>query len=420
MNFINFTDIDFDERNKFNREIADLNMQKAEQISLLSSFLAANKDIFHNAYMFDFNSINDVSELNGEFDYWIRSLRDARRNAERTGNLSRILNDLYVKLADIYNKIIESKVKLEQYDNEHKINLTDEDLRSAVEYINSVTDIGNRIGEKRNKIAVIINYMKNIDTEDFMKNDHKMMFEELNNEINLDMAEMCKLLSSKNFDVDDYRIFRSNVSRNLANMIGTNLSLNNSSYDVLYYEHDELSRMLRNTRRSENIPEPEEIHEDEVPILSEEIPVELPSADDNSLNNNTENDVLESFDEPISSNVDDIPVEDNSLNDKSLDDKSLVDNSGDDAFEEEEREPVKNSPISQFRDKFKHYVKGISTANGKLKENISKKVLYKSALRWVGVVGVLAVAAVINPTLLFGGAVVGAGLYEYNVAKKVK
>lgn len=431
MNFINFNAIDFDERNKFNEEIANLNMQKAEQISLLSSFLAANKDVFHSAYMFDFNSISDVSQLNGEFDYWIRSLRDARRNAERTSNLNRILNNFYVKLADIYNKINEANRNYAKYESEHKNNLNDEDLRPSVEYINSITEIGNRIGEKRNNIAIIINYMKNIDTEDFMKNDHRKMAENLQNEINLDMAEICKLLSSRNFDIDSYRIFRSNISRNVANMGGTSLSFSNETYDVLYHEYDALSEMLRSGRKPmDEVPQPVEIHEEPTPIPSEEPPIELPPVDNNPMDNNPENEVPENLEELNPSNddipvegddlgddsLDEVPLNDDSLNDESLDDSSL----DDDLDDEVEREPVKNSPLSQFRDKFKRSVKGISKANGKLKGKIDAKVFRKAALRWTGVVGVLAVAAVINPALLLGGAAVGAGLYEYNVAKKMK
>lgn len=431
MNFINFNAIDFDERNKFNEEIANLNMQKAEQISLLSSFLAANKDVFHSAYMFDFNSISDVSQLNGEFEYWIRSLRDARRNAERTSNLNRILNNFYVKLADIYNKINEANRNYAKYESEHKNNLNDEDLRPSVEYINSITEIGNRIGEKRNNIAIIINYMKNIDTEDFMKNDHRKMAENLQNEINLDMAEICKLLSSRNFDIDSYRIFRSNISRNVANMGGTSLSFSNETYDVLYHEYDALSEMLRSGRKPmDEVPQPVEIHEEPTPIPSEEPPIELPPVDNNPMDNNPENEVPENLEELNPSNddipvegddlgddpLDEVPLNDDSLNDESLDDSSL----DDDLDDEAEREPVKNSPLSQFRDKFKRSVKGISKANGKLKGKIDAKVFRKAALRWTGVVGVLAVAAVINPALLLGGAAVGAGLYEYNVAKKMK
>lgn len=420
MNFINFEDIDYNKRNEFNEKIADLNMQKAEQISMLSSFLAANKDIFHGAYMFDFNSISDVSQLNGEFDYWIRSLRDARRNAERTNNLNKILNNFYVKLADIYNKINETNRDYAQYESKQKSNINVEDLRPSVEYINSITEIGNRIGEKRNKIAVIINYMKNIDTEDFMKNDHRMMVDSLKNEINLDMAEICKLLASKNFDIDTYRIFRSNTSRNVAIMGDTSLSLDNESYNVLYNEYEALSEMLRGVRKPVDVPQIEEIHNEPTPIPSEEAPIEMPSVDNNQVENNPANDVIESSDEQNPSN-DDIPVEGETLNDTPIDDIPLDDSSLDDNLDEEvEREPVKNSPLSQFRDKFKRRVKGISIANSKLKGKIDAKVFRKAALRWTGVVGVLAVAAVINPALLLGGAAVGAGLYEYNVAKKMK
>ena len=381
--------------------------------------------------MFDFNSISDVSQLNGEFEYWIRSLRDARRNAERTSNLNRILNNFYVKLADIYNKINEANRNYAKYESEHKNNLNDEDLRPSVEYINSITEIGNRIGEKRNNIAIIINYMKNIDTEDFMKNDHRKMVENLQNEINLDMAEICKLLSSRNFDIDSYRVFRSNISRNVANMGGTSLSFSNETYDVLYHEYDVLSEMLRSGRKPmDEVPQPVEIYEEPTPIPSEEPPIELPPVDNNPIDNNPESEVPESSEEPNSNNddipvegedlgdnpLDEVPLNDDSLNDESLDDSPL----DDDLDDEVEREPVKNSPLSQFRDKFKRSVKGISKANGKLKGKIDAKVFRKAALRWTGVVGVLAVAAVINPALLMGGAVVGAGLYEYNVAKKMK
>lgn len=436
MNFINFDAIDFDERNKINEEIANLNAQKAEQISLLSSFLAANKDVFHSAYMFDFNSISDVSQLNGEFDYWIRSLRDARRNAERTNNLNRVLNNFYVKLADIYNKINEANKNYAKYESEHKNNLNDEDLKPSVEYINSITEIGNRIGEKRNKIAIIINYMKNIDTEEFMKNDHRMMVESLSNQINSDLSEICKLLASKNFDIDSYRIFRSNISRNVANMGDSSLSFSNESYDILYHEYDALSEMLRTVRKPMTVvPQPVEIREEPTFIPSEETPIELPPADNNPIDSASENET-ENFEELNPSNDDNIPVEgddlsddslnddslnDDSLNNDSLNDESLDDSSLDDDLDDAvEREPVKNSPLSQFRDKFKHAVKGISKASGKLKGKIDAKVFRKAALRWTGVVGVLAVAAVINPALLLGGAAVGAGFYEYNVIKKMK
>ena len=430
MNFFNYGEEITHEQNKFKEKLDDLNMEKTEQLDLLSSFLFANKDIFHRAYMFDFNSISDVSQLNGEFNYWIRSLRDARRNAERTSNLTNVLNNFYVKLADIYNRINETNKEIAQFENEHKVDFNDEQLREPVEYINTITEIGNRIGEKRNKIAVIVNYINNIDTEDFMRTDHRIAIENLQNEIDFDMAEICKLLASKNLDVDNYRIFRSNISRNVANMNGTSLSLTNASYDVLYHEYGALSDMLRGFKKPMDTPKPEESHEEPSPNPSEEPPIELPPVDNNPMDSNPENEVSENFEELNPSN-DDIPVEgddlgddpldekplnDDSLNDESLDDSSL----DDDLDDEAEREPVKNSPLSQFRDKFKRSVKGISKANGKLKGKIDAKVFRKAALRWTGVVGVLAVAAVINPALLLGGAAVGAGLYEYNVAKKMK
>lgn len=414
MNFFNYGEEITHEQNKFKEKLDDLNMEKTEQLDLLSSFLFANKDIFHRAYMFDFNSISDVSQLNGEFNYWIRSLRDARRNAERTSNLTNVLNNFYVKLADIYNRINETNKEIAQFENEHKVDFNDEQLREPVEYINTITEIGNRIGEKRNKIAVIVNYINNIDTEDFMRTDHRIAIENLQNEIDFDMAEICKLLASKNLDVDNYRIFRSNISRNVANMNGTSLSLTNASYDVLYHEYGALSDMLRGFKKPMDTPKPEESHEEPSPNPSEEPPV-----DDNDLDNN----VPEGHDD---SNPDDSSEhsidEDNSLDNSSLDSDSEDNNLDDDndLDDEEEREPVDNSPLTQFKDKFKHAVKGISTAGSKLKANIDTKVLRKSALRWAGVVGVLAVAAVINPALLLGGAAVGAGLYEYNVAKKMK
>lgn len=415
MNFIDLVGINYDKQNEFNEKIADLNMQKAEQISLLSSFLANNKDIFHGAYSFDLNSISDASQLNGEFDYWIRSLRDVRIGTEREKNLNNVLNNFYVKLTDIYNKINEVNRGYAQYMSEQKNNIKVEGVRTAVEYINSITEISNRIGEKRNKIDVIINYMKNIDTEDFMKNDHRMMVETLKNEINIDMTEICNLVSSRFDNIDNYCAFRSNIRRNVAILGDTSLTLDNVSYDVMYKEHEALSDMLISSRRPVNVPQTEEIHNEQTSIPSEEPSYEMPPINYNTVENNSANDVIESSDEQNPSN-DDIPVEDENLDDSLLEDSSLDDN----LDEEEEREPVKNSPLSQFRDKFKHRVKGISTANSKLKEKIDAKTFRKSALRWTGVVVVLAVAAAINPALLLGGAAVGAGIYEYNVAKKMK
>ena len=402
MDFVNFEVNNFNERNKLNSELSSLNMQKADQIELLVSFLSANKDVFHGAYTFDFNSINNVSQLNGEFGYWIRSLRDAGRNSERTGNLNKILNDFYVKLSDIYNKISETNTKIEQYESEHKVIFSDEELRPSVDYINNITEISNRIGENRNRIAVIVNYIRNIDTEDYMREDHRKMVESLNNQINLDMSEICKLLISRDLSVDNYRTYRNNVKYNLDNMAGSNLTLNSLSYDVMYYEYGNINEMLKNVKRDlevSNTPEPE-VEENSVnreePVTNVE---ETPNVTD----------------EPVAS---EIPVEDNSL-DSNLE-SEVPEEISEEEDEELEREPVDNSPVTQFKDKFKHGVKGISTANDKLKNNIISKVLNKSALRWIGVVGVLAVAAVINPALLFGSAAIGAGVYEYNIAKKMK
>ena len=69
MDFVNLEVNNFNERDKLNSELSSLNMQKADQIELLVSFLFANKDVFHSAYTFDFNSINNISQLNGEFGY---------------------------------------------------------------------------------------------------------------------------------------------------------------------------------------------------------------------------------------------------------------------------------------------------------------------------------------------------------------
>lgn len=424
MDFVNLEVNNFNERDKLNSELSSLNMQKADQIELLVSFLFANKDVFHSAYTFDFNSINNISQLNGEFGYWIRSLRDARRNSERTGNLNKILNDFYVKLSDIYNKISETNAKIEQYESEHKVNFSDEELRPSVDYINNITEISNRIGENRNRIAVIVNYIRNIDTEDYMREDHRKMVEALNNQINLDMSEICKLLISRDLSVDNYRTYRNNVKYNLDNMAGSNLTLNSLSYDVMYYEYDNINEMLKNTKRGlevSNTPEPEveenSINREEpVPnveetsnVIDEPVVSEI-LVEDNSLDSDLESEAPEELSEEEYDNSEEyIPEE-------GLDDDFDVEEED----EELEREPVDNSPVTQFKDKFKHGVKGISTANDKLKNNIISKVLNKSVLRWIGVVGVLAVAAVINPALLFGGAAIGAGVYEYNIAKKMK
>ena len=399
MDFVNFETNNFSERNKFNNELSSLNEQKESQVKLLTLFIDGNKDVFGRGNTIDFNSFDNINQLREAFIYLNYSIRYSGIDADRASRLSGVLDDFYVKLADYYDKRSELNEKIEKYDNEHKNDLNDEDLKPSVEYINSINEISDRIGEKRNKIAVITNYIRNIDTEEFMKNNHKAMAKTLEDEINLDMAEICKLLASKGLSVDNYRDYRSNVRYNLNNMNGSNLSLSNTSYDVIYYEYDKLTEMLKNTRVA-SVEEHETLNHD----IEHDEPT--PSADENpeedaSLGNTPEENIDEDF------NVDVEP--------------SVSDNL-DPEDEEVEREPesVDNSPLTQFKDKFKHAVTGISTAGSKLKENINNKVLKKSALRWVGVVGVLAVAAVINPALLFGGAAIGAGVYEYNIAKKMK
>ena len=399
MDFVNFETNNFSERNKFNNELSSLNEQKESQVKLLTLFIDGNKDVFGRGNTIDFNSFDNINQLREAFIYLNYSIRYSGIDADRASRLSGVLDDFYVKLADYYDKRSELNEKIEKYDNEHKNDLNDEDLKPSVEYINSINEISDRIGEKRNKIAVITNYIRNIDTEEFMKNNHKAMAKTLEDEINLDMAEICKLLASKGLSVDNYRDYRSNVRYNLNNMNGSNLSLSNTSYDVIYYEYDKLVDMLKNTKVA-SVEEHETLNHD----IEHDEPT--PSADENpeedaSLGNTPEENIDEDF------NVDVEP--------------SVSDNL-DPEDEEVEREPesVDNSPLTQFKDKFKHAVTGISTAGSKLKENINNKVLKKSALRWVGVVGVLAVAAVINPALLFGGAAIGAGVYEYNIAKKMK
>lgn len=399
MDFVNFETNNFSERNKFNSELSSLNEQKESQVKLLTLFIDGNKDVFGRGNTIDFNSFDNINQLREAFIYLNYSIRYSGIDADRASRLSGVLDDFYVKLADYYDKRSELNEKIEKYDNEHKNDLNDEDLKPSVEYINSINEISDRIGEKRNKIAVITNYIRNIDTEEFMKNNHREMAKTLEDEINLDMAEICKLLASKGLSVDNYRDYRSNVRYNLNNMNSSNLSLSNTSYDVIYYEYDKLVDMLKDTKVA-NVEEHEtlnhDIEHDEPTPSAEEIPEE-----DASLGNTPEENIDEEF------NVDVEP--------------SVSDNS-DTEDEEVEREPesVDNSPLTQFKDKYKHPVKGISTASNKLKANINSKVLQKSALRWVGVVGVLAVAAVINPALLFGGAAIGAGVYEYNIAKKMK
>ena len=399
MDFVNFETNNFSERNKFNSELSSLNEQKESQVKLLTLFIDGNKDVFGRGNTIDFNSFDNINQLREAFIYLNYSIRYSGIDADRASRLSGVLDDFYVKLADYYDKRSELNEKIEKYDNEHKNDLNDEDLKPSVEYINSINEISDRIGEKRNKIAVITNYIRNIDTEEFMKNNHKAMAKTLEEEINLDMAEICKLLASKGLSVDNYRDYRSNVRYNLNNMNGSNLFLSNTSYDVIYYEYDKLVDMLKNTKVA-SVEEHETLNHD----IEHDEPT--PSADENpeedaSLGNTPEENIDEDF------NVDVEP--------------SVSDNL-DPEDEEVEREPesVDNSPLTQFKDKFKHAVTGISTAGSKLKENINNKVLKKSALRWVGVVGVLAVAAVINPALLFGGAAIGAGVYEYNIAKKMK
>ena len=229
---------------------------------------------------------------------------------------------------------------------------------------------------------------------------------------------------SRDLSVDNYRTYRNNVKYNLDNMAGSNLTLNSLSYDVMYYEYGNIKEMLKNVKRDlevSNTPEPE-VEEnsvnreepvtnvEETPNVTDEpVASEIP-VDDNSLDSNLESEVPEEISEEEYDNSEE------HLPEEALDDDFDIEEED----EELEREPVDNSPVTQFKDKFKHGVKGISTANDKLKNNIISKVLNKSVLRWIGVVGVLAVAAVINPALLFGSAAIGAGVYEYNIAKKMK
>lgn len=400
MNFVNFTGIDFDERNRLNSKLASLDEKKMNQIRLLTLFIDGNKDVFGRGNTIDFNSFDNLNQLREAFIYLRYSIKYSGVDADRANRLGGILDDFYAKLSDIYAKRNDVNEEINKFESEHRSNLSDEDLRPSVEYINSINTISNRVGESRNKIAIITEYIRSIDTEEFMRNNHRKMINDLENTINFDLGLICNLLASKNLSVDNYRDYRSNVKYNLANMKGTSLVLGNLSYDVMNYEYDRLVDMLRGTKRSvevNNTPEPEVSenhvnHNEPTPSAVEEPVVPETPVEENSLGGTPENNILdESFDEEF--NVDE---------------------------EEEEREPVDNSPLTQFKDKFKHAVKGISTANSKLKENINNKVLRKSALRWIGVVGVLAVAAVINPALLFGGAAIGAGVYEYNIAKKMK
>lgn len=360
-------------------ELNSLNEEKNRILETLVLFLDANKDVFHGAYGFDFSSINNVDDLKGEFDYWTRSVRDARRNAERTSNLYMVLNKFYTELSDKYNKISETNDKIEKLDEEYKNNVNVDGLKDSVEFINNITAIGNKVGEKRNKIAILTNYINNIDTDDFMKADHRRMIEDLNADINLDLVEIYKLLASRNLSIDNYSIFRSNIRFNLANIKDSGLSLDTPSYDVIYHEYSNLSDIRMNNLNpvssapAEPVVEEPEVNAPVEPVVEESEEVKsAPSTDDEEL-------------------------------------------------EVEEREPIEpDSPVEQFKDDYKHSVKGISSAGSKLKEKICSKLFCKSALRWVGVVGVLSAALLINPALLLGGAAIGAGVYEYNIAKKMK
>lgn len=402
MNFVNFEVNNFDERNRLNSELSSLDEEKMNQIRLLTLFIDGNKDVFGRGNTIDFNSFDNANQLREAFIYLRYSIKYSGVDADRANRLGGILDDFYAKLSVIYAKRNDVNEEINKFESEHRSNLSDEDLRPSVEYINSINTISNRVGESRNKIAIIAEYIRSIDTEEFMRNNHRKMINDLENTINFDLGLICNLLASKNLSVDNYRDYRSNVKYNLANMKGTSLVLGNLSYDVMNYEYDRLVDMLRGTKRSvevNNTPEPE-VSENQV---------------------NHEEPTPSAVEEPV---VPETPVEENSLGDTP--DNNIPDESFDEEFnveeedEELEREPVDNSPLTQFKDKFKHAVKGISTASSKLKANIDTKVLRKSALRWVGVVGVLAVAAVINPALLFGGAAIGAGVYEYNIAKKMK
>ena len=407
MNFVNFEVNNFDERNRLNSELSSLDEEKMNQIRLLTLFIDGNKDVFGRGNTIDFNSFDNANQLREAFIYLRYSIKYSGVDADRANRLGGILDDFYAKLSDIYAKRNDVNEEINKFESEHRSNLSDEDLRPSVEYINSINTISNRVGESRNKIAIIAEYIRSIDTEEFMRNNHRKMINDLENTINFDLGLICNLLASKNLSVDNYRDYRSNVKYNLANMKGTSLVLGNLSYDVMNYEYDRLVDMLRETKRSvevNNTPEPEVSenqvnHEEPTPSAVEEPVVPETPVEDSSLDNNLESDVPEEY----------IPESD-------FDEEFNVEEED----EELEREPVDNSPLTQFKDEYKHAVKGISTASSKLKVNIDTKVLRKSALRWVGVVGVLAVAAVINPALLFGGAAIGAGVYEYNIAKKMK
>ena len=375
MDYVNFENSYLNEKNGLNSRLASLNDLKEKQLQLLFSLLDGNKDIFGrgvDGVKKDLlNAPNDIKVLGKVFNYLNSSLRYARVRADRLSAIDNFFNDCYNKLVDVYSKISDTNEKLEKLGDSRKSGFTDEELSPSVEYINKVSEVSNRIGEKRNKIAIIENYIMHYDSEDFMKEDHRKMIDALEKDISLDMRELCNLLASKGLDADGYRNFRSNVRFNLANSADTQLELTDVKYDAIYSEHENVNNLLRNVN----------------------------------------NESLSTTESEEEANQNSTPASEEDGN---------LENSSEEEEEEQERNPSKNSPLSQFKDRFKHAVKGISTAGSKLRENIDTKVLGKSALRWIGVVGVLAVAYVINPALLFGGAAVAAGVYEYNVAKKMK
>lgn len=392
MDYVNFENSYLNEKNELNSRLVSLNEQKEKQLQLLFSILDGNKVIFGRGVdgvkkdLLD--APNDIRVVNKTFNYLESSLRYARVREDRFNVLNNFFNDCCAKLVDVYSKIIDTNEKLVNLDSKHKNDVNDEELSAAVEYINEVSEVSNRIGEKRNKIAIIENYIMHYDSEDFMKEDHRKMIEALEKDISLDMQELCNLLASKGLDADGYRNFRSNVRFNLANSTDTQLELTDVKYDAIYSEHENVNNLLRNVNNESlsTTESEEEANQNSTPASGE-------AAEEQGLNSS-----------PTSASEEDGNLE----------------NSSEEEEEEQERNPSENSPLSQFKDRFKHAVKGISTAGSKLRENIDTKVLGKSVLRWIGVVGVLAVAYVINPALLLGGAAVTAGVYEYNVAKKMK
>lgn len=398
MDYVNFENSYLNEKNELNSRLVSLNEQKEKQLQLLFSILDGNKVIFGRGVdgvkkdLLD--APNDIRVVNKTFNYLESSLRYARVREDRFNVLNNFFNDCCAKLVDVYSKIIDTNEKLVNLDSKHKNDVNDEELSAAVEYINKVSEVSNRIGEKRNKIAIIENYIMHYDSEDFMKEDHRKMVESLEKDISLDMQELCNLLASKGLDADGYRNFRSNVRFNLANSADTQLKLTDVKYDVIYSEHENVNNLLRsvNNESLSSTESEQQVNQNSMPASDE----------DGNSEEVAEEQERNSSSTPVSG-------EDGNL-----------DNSSEEEEEEQERNPSENSPLSQFKDRFKHAVKGISTAGSKLRENIDTKVLGKSVLRWIGVVGVLAVAYVINPALLLGGAAVTAGVYEYNVAKKMK